>query len=153
VLRGLKTLGVRMDRHCLNARRIAERLQSHPKVERVHYPGLPSHPGHAVAKRQMRDFGAMLSFELKADADAARKFPSHLRIFTLAESLGAVNSLICHPPTMTHASVEPDVRRKAGISDGLIRVSVGIEDVEDLLEDLDRALAKVKESVPAKVGR
>jgi cystathionine gamma-lyase/cystathionine beta-lyase len=143
VLRGIKTLALRMDRHCANARKLAGYLAEHKKVERVYYPGLPSHPGHDIAKKQMKDFGAMLSFVLKADVDRAKKFAGSLKVFTLAESLGAVKTLICHPPTMTHASVEPDVRRRVGIADGLIRVSVGIEDVEDLIEDLDQALAKV----------
>jgi cystathionine beta-lyase/cystathionine gamma-synthase len=143
VLRGIKTLALRMDRHCANARRLASFLSEHPKIERVYYPGLNSHPGHEIAKKQMRDFGAMLSFVLKADVDRAKKFAASLKYFTLAESLGAVKTLICHPPTMTHASVEPEVRRQVGIADGLIRVSVGIEDVEDLQEDLERALAAV----------
>lgn len=143
VLRGLKTLGLRMERHCANARKIAQHLAAHPKVARVYYPGLASHPGHDIARRQMRDFGAMLSFELKADVDASKEFAGRLKIFTLAESLGAAKSLICHPPSMTHASVEPEVRRRNGIADGLIRISVGLEDVEDLVEDLDQALAQV----------
>jgi cystathionine beta-lyase/cystathionine gamma-synthase len=143
VLRGLKTLALRMDRHCANARKLASFLSEHKKVERVYYPGLPKHPGHDIAKKQMKDFGAMLSFVLKADVEKAKKFAGSMKYFTLAESLGAVKTLICHPPTMTHASVEPDVRKKVGIVDGLIRVSVGIEDVEDLIEDIDQALAKV----------
>lgn len=147
VLRGLKTLGIRMDRHCANARKIAWHLAKHPKVAKVFYPGLSTHPGHEIARKQMKDFGAMLSFELRADADTSKEFAGALKIFTLAESLGAVKSLICHPPTMTHASVEPEVRRQNGIADGLIRISVGLEDVEDLIEDLEQALAKVP--VPA----
>jgi cystathionine gamma-lyase len=144
VLRGIKTLGLRMERHCANARGIAEWLNEHPKVEKVYYPGLPTHPGHEVAARQMKDFGGMLSFVLDADVEAAKEFLSRLKILTLAESLGAVRSLVCHPPTMTHASVEPEVRRRNGIPDGLIRVSTGIEDTEDLVEDLRQALDRLK---------
>lgn len=146
-LRGTKTLAVRMDRHCTNAHAVAKFLKSHPKVARVYFPGLEDHPGHEIAKRQMKDFGAMISFEIKCDVDEAKKFTTHTKIFTLAESLGSVLSLLCHPPTMTHASVEPDVRRKAGISDGLIRLSVGIEDVRDLVRDLEQALDKVRTRV------
>ncbi len=146
-LRGIKTLAVRMDRHCANARTIAAFLQEHPKVARVHFPGLPSHPGHAVAKRQMRDFGAMVSCELKADVEETRRFTSNVGLWTLAESLGGVKSLLCQPATMTHLSVEPEVRRAYGISDGLIRLSVGIEDVRDLVRDLEQALEKVNASV------
>ncbi len=151
-LRGIKTLGVRMDRHCANARKVAEFLASHPKVERVHFPGLPSHPGHEIAKRQQRDFGAMLSFEIKADVEEAKRFATRTRIFTLAESLGSVKSLLCHPPTMTHASVEPEVRRRNGIPDGLIRLSVGIEDARDLLRDLEQALDGVRAGAEAVAG-
>ncbi len=144
ILRGTKTLGVRMDRHCANAHAVAQFLLEHPKVAKVFYPGLPNHPGHAVARRQMREFGAMVSFELKADVEEAKRFTKYTKLFTLAESLGSVKSLLCHPPTMTHASVEPDVRRKSGISDGLIRLSVGIEDARDLVRDLEEALARVQ---------
>jgi cystathionine beta-lyase/cystathionine gamma-synthase len=140
VLRGIKTLDLRMDRHCANARAVAGFLIEHPKVAAVHWPGLPTHPGHAVAKRQMKDFGAVLSFELKADVAAAKAFTKRTKLFALAESLGSVRSLLCHPPTMTHASVEPEVRRKNGISDGLIRLSVGCEAAVDLVADLDQAL-------------
>ncbi len=148
VLRGIKTLGVRMDRHCRNAARVAEFLAGHPKVERVHYPGLPGHPDHAVAARQQSLFGAMVSIELGASLAEAKRFTTLTRLFTLAESLGSVKSLLCHPPTMTHASVEPEVRRRNGIPDGLIRLSVGIEDAEDLIEDLAQALARVAPSGP-----
>lgn len=144
VLRGIKTLGLRMDRHCLNARRVANFLAEHDLVEKVYYPGLPNHPGHEIARRQMKDFGGMVSFVLKADVETSRRFLKKLKIITLAESLGGVKSLICHPPSMTHASVEPEVRRAAGIADGLIRISVGIEDAEDLIEDLSRALEAVR---------
>ena len=140
VLRGTKTLAVRMDRHCANARAIAARLAEHPRVRRVYYPGLASHPGHDIASRQMKDFGAVISFELEG-GEEARAFTSRVRLWTLAESLGSVKSLLCHPATMTHASVEPEVRRRNGISDGLVRLSVGIEDKDDLAEDLDQALA------------
>ncbi|MHC4606725.1 MAG: cystathionine gamma-synthase [Planctomycetota bacterium] len=149
-LRGIKTLGVRMERHCANARRIVQFLKEHPKVERVYYPGLPDHPGNEIAKRQMRDFGAMVSFELKAGVGEAKKFAVRTKLFTLAESLGAVKSLLCHPPTMTHASVEPEVRRQQGIPDGLIRLSVGIEDVRDLVHDLEQALEKVEIGSPGR---
>lgn len=143
VLRGTKTLAVRMERHCANAREIAKFLSSHPRVERVHFPGLPDHPQHALAARQMRDFGAMVSFEIRADVEGTKAFIRRLRLWTLAESLGSAKSLLAHPPTMTHASVEPEVRRQHGITDGLLRLSVGLEDVQDLIEDLDQALAGV----------
>jgi len=141
ILRGIKTLSVRMERHCLNARAVAGFLDTHPRVERVYFPGLAAHPGHAIAARQMRDFGGMISFEVKGGVDEARAFASSVRLWTLAESLGSVKSLLCHPATMTHASVEPEVRRRNGISDGLIRLSTGIEDLRDLTADLDQALA------------
>lgn len=143
ILRGLKTLPLRMDRHCANAKKIAEFLSSHPKVKRVYYPGLKEHKGHEIAKRQMKDFGGMISFELDTDLKGVKKFFSHLKIITLAESLGAVKSLICHPATMTHASVDPEVRKRRGISDSLIRISVGIEDGDDLIEDIENALKAV----------
>ena len=143
VLRGLRTLDLRMERHCANARRVASFLCEHPKVETVYWPGLPSHPGHDVARRQMRDFGGVVSFELGGGTEAARRFTTAPRLFTLAESLGALRSLVCHPPTMTHAAVEPDVRRRNGISDGLVRLSVGCEAAEDLVADLERALGAV----------
>jgi cystathionine gamma-synthase len=139
-----------MERHGANARRVAEFLAARAEVDRVHWPGLPSHPGHAVARRQMGDFGAMLSFELRGGEPAARRFLRGLRLFTLAESLGGVRSLVCHPPTMTHASVEPEVRRAGGIPDGLLRLSVGCEDAADLLDDLDRALAGAAEAAAQK---
>jgi cystathionine beta-lyase/cystathionine gamma-synthase len=151
-LRGVKTLAVRMDRHCANARRIAEFLKGHPKIARVYFPGFPTHPGHDVAKRQMRDFGAMVSCELKADLTETRRFTSNVQLWTLAESLGGVKSLLCQPATMTHASVDPPMRRQVGIADGLIRLSVGIEDVRDLIRDLEQALEKVKVSEPATVA-
>jgi cystathionine beta-lyase/cystathionine gamma-synthase len=143
VLRGTKTLAVRMDRHCANARKVAEFLAGHPKVAKVYYPGLKDHPQHDVAKRQMRDFGAMVSFEIRTDIEGTKAFIKRLKLWTLAESLGSVKSLLAHPPTMTHASVEPEVRKKHGISDGLIRLSVGLEDSEDLIEDLEEGLKGV----------
>ena len=143
-LRGIKTLHLRMERHCTNARRIAVFLEAHARVGRVYYPGLPTDPGHAVARQQMRDFGGMISFTLADDdMDKALRVLSGTRVFSLAESLGGVESLIGHPATMTHASIPHEERLKAGLSDTLIRLSVGVEDVEDLLEDLDQALAAV----------
>jgi cystathionine beta-lyase/cystathionine gamma-synthase len=139
-LRGIKTLSVRVQRSVENARKIATYLDSHPKVSSVNYPGLPSHPQHELASRQMDDFGAMLSFTLKDDSiEAAVNFMSNTRIFTLAESLGGVESLISHPASMTHGSIPKEVREKAGLQDSLIRISVGIEDAEDLIADLDQA--------------
>ncbi len=140
ILRGLKTLSLRMDRHCKNARIIAEFLQSNSKVKKVYYPGLEEHEGHEVAKKQMKDFGGVISFEIDTDLKGIKRFFSSIKIITLAESLGAVKSLICHPATMTHASVEPETRLKRGITDQLIRLSVGIENVEDLIEDISDAL-------------
>lgn len=141
VLRGLKTLCVRMQRHCENARAIAEMLSNHPKVSRVYYPGLTTHQGHEVAKTQMRDFGGMISFTLKDDTtEAAMKFLTSTHLFTLAESLGGVESLVGHPATMTHASIPKEERLKAGLTDSLIRLSVGIEDIKDLKADILNAL-------------
>jgi cystathionine gamma-lyase len=141
VLRGLKTLGVRMERHARNALAVARFLASHPQVERVAYPGLPSHPQHALACRQMSGFGGMVSFVIRGGLPAATAFLRAVRIFACAESLGGVESLIEHPAIMTHASVPEETRRKLGIADGLIRASVGIESEEDLLEDLARGFA------------
>ncbi|ELZ13512.1 cystathionine gamma-lyase [Halovivax asiaticus JCM 14624] len=140
VLRGTKTLPVRMDRHCENARRIASWLDDHADVKRVHYPGLESHPGHELATKQMDDFGGMLSFELDATMDEAGAVVSNTEVFTLAESLGGVESLIEQPAPMTHAAVPRDERIAAGLTDGLIRVSVGIEHVDDQLTDLEQAI-------------
>ncbi len=139
VLRGTKTLHVRMERHNQNGQRVAEFLQDHPGVEAVHYPGLPSHPQHELAKRQMRGFTGMISMEL-GSAERAKKVVEGTRLFALAESLGGVESLIGLPALQTHASVPADRRQAMGITDSLVRLSVGIEDVEDLIEDLDRAL-------------
>jgi len=141
VTRGLKTLAVRMQRHCENALAVAQWLERHPRVERVLYPGLPSHPQHALAKRQMRGLGGgMVTMLLEGGVDDARRFLERCALFTLAESLGGVESLIEHPAIMTHASVPADVRAQLGIGDTLVRLSVGIEDVDDLIADLDQAL-------------
>jgi cystathionine beta-lyase/cystathionine gamma-synthase len=140
-LRGLKTLPVRMDRHGKNAEAVANFLASHPNVERVFYPGLPSHPGHEVAKKQMRGFGGMVSFTVRGDAAAALRVASRLRVFLLAESLGGVESLVCYPPKMSHAAMSEEERLARGIPPNLLRLSVGIEDIQDLLEDLEQALA------------
>lgn len=141
-LRGLKTLHLRMERHCANAQRIAEWLAQHPGVEHVHYPGLASHPQHALARRQMHAPGGMVSAKLKGGFPAAKRFLERCRIFALAESLGGVESLIEHPAIMTHASLPREVRESIGISDALVRLSVGVEDLDDLLADLEEALAE-----------
>ena len=141
VLRGIKTLHLRVERACKNAGKIAKFLQKHPKVRNVYYPGFKSHPNHDVAKRQMKRYGAMVSFDLmKDDFKQARKVLSNTRLFLLAESLGGVESLIGHPASMTHASIPREERLRVGLSDSLIRLSVGVEDVEDLIHDLERAL-------------
>ena len=141
VLRGLKTLHLRMQRHCENGRAVAEYLRQHPKVEKVYWPGFENHPNHAVAAKQMRDFGGMISFVLKGDKqEDAIAVLEKFELFTLAESLGGVESLSGHPATMTHASIPAEQRRKAGLSDSLIRLSVGIEDAEDLIADLAQAI-------------
>jgi cystathionine beta-lyase/cystathionine gamma-synthase len=143
-LRGVKTLALRMERQSSSALRIAEWLEKHPKVSKVIYPGLKSHPQHALAKSQMKAFGGMISAELKTDLAGARAFLERCEVFALAESLGAVESLIEHPGIMTHGSVPPEVRAELGITDGLVRLSVGIEDVEDLIADLENAFAALK---------
>ena len=140
VLRGIKTLAVRMDRHCANARQLADWLAKHPGVGKVYFPGLPSHPGQELAKRQMRDFGGMISISIQGGKESALKFMTRTKLFSLAESLGGVESLVCHPATMTHASIPVEIRLARGIDDGLVRLSVGIEDVEDLRADLQQAL-------------
>jgi cystathionine gamma-lyase len=139
-LRSTKTLHVRMDRHCDNAMQVARHLENHPKVEKVIYPGLESHPQHAIAKKQMRAFGGMVTIYLKGGLAESRAMLEKVRIFALAESLGGVESLIEHPAIMTHASVPADQRQKLGIADNLVRLSVGIEDVQDLIADLDQAM-------------
>jgi cystathionine gamma-synthase len=143
-LRGLRTLGVRLRQHQENAARIAAQLDAHPAVRKVHYPGLAGHPGHALAARQQQGFGAMLSFELDGGVAGIEAFVGGLEFFSLAESLGGVESLIAHPATMTHASMAPEARRTAGISDSLLRLSVGIEEGDDLLRDLDAALLRAE---------
>jgi cystathionine gamma-lyase len=139
-LRGIKTLALRMERHCVNARRLADWLSKQSQVQRVYYPGLPTHPCHELAHRQMRDFGGMISVSLKGGKESALRLLTRTKLFSLAESLGGVESLIGHPATMTHASIPADIRQARGIDDGLVRISVGIEDVEDLQEDLRIAL-------------
>lgn len=141
VLRGIKTMHVRVQRACQNAARIAHHLDAHPKVDKVFYPGFASHPNHLTAKKQMRDFGAMISFDLKDNSiEHANTILSNTHLFSLAESLGGVESLIGHPATMTHASIPREERLRTGLTDSLIRLSVGIEDVDDLIADLDLAL-------------
>ena len=141
VLRGIKTLALRMERHCANALVVAGHLERHPRVARVYYPGLPAHPQHALAKRQMGgSFGGVVCFEIKGDASAVGGFLNRLQVFTVAESLGAVESLAGQPATMSHSSVPTDERRAMGIADNLVRLSVGIEGIQDLLADLDQAL-------------
>lgn len=139
-LRGIRSLFPRIERQQQTAQVVAEYLATHPGVSAVHYPGLPSHPGHALARRQQSGFGAMLSFELKGGTDAVRRFVEALRLFTLAESLGGVESLVAHPTTMTHAGMDAEARRLAGITDGLLRLSVGLEAEADLIADLGHAL-------------
>jgi len=143
VLRGVKTLVVRMERHEANGRAVAAHLAQHPKVRKVNYPGLPSHPQHALAKKQMSGFGAMISFDV-GSLEAATAFLGNVRLCSLAESLGGVETLISHPATMTHASIPEEERVRLGVTPGLVRISVGIEDVEDILADLDQALAAVR---------
>ncbi len=144
VLRGIKTLHLRMERHCFNGRKVAEYLKSHAKVGRVYWPGFADHPNHEIAKRQMKDFGGMLSFTLKDDSlQKATTLMESVELFSLAESLGGVESLINHPASMTHASIPKEDRLKGGLVDSLIRLSIGVEDVEDLVGDLDQALSKV----------
>jgi len=153
ILRGIKTLPLRVREHCASARVVARYLETSGLVGKVLYPGFPDHPGHAVAEAQMSDFGAIISFELDASWEEAIAFTKSLRLWTLAESLGGVKSLFCHPATMTHASVEPDVRKSVGISDGLIRLSVGLEDPADLIEDFEQAFESIaaRRSVPCAV--
>ena len=144
VLRGIKTLHLRVERACKNARKIAKFLKAHPKVGQVYYPGFKDHPNHKVAKEQMRDFGGMISFDIQGGSyNDALKILSNTDLFTLAESLGGVESLIGHPASMTHASIPKTERLKVGLTDSLIRLSIGVEDVEDLIEDLENALQNV----------
>lgn len=142
VLRGVKTLHLRMQRHCENAETVAHFLKEHPSVDNVYWPGFESHPGHETAKKQMRGFGGMISFSLKGNKlEDALNLVSKVKVFSLAESLGGVESLVGHPATMTHAAIPKDEREKVGVTDSLIRLSIGVEDVEDLIEDLKQALA------------
>jgi cystathionine beta-lyase len=142
VLRGIKTLHLRVQRHCENGKEIAHFLAAHPKVDKVYWPGFETHPNHAIAKKQMRDFGGMISFTLVGNKiEDAHTIVKKVKIFALAESLGGVESLIGHPATMTHASIPKEEREKTGVVDSLIRLSVGVEDVEDLISDLTDALA------------
>ncbi len=150
VLRGAKTLAVRMRQHCENAKEVAAYLAGHPLVRRVYYPGLASHPDHELAKRQMRDFGGMVSFAFEGTREDVDTFVRHLRVFALAESLGGVESLCCHPASMTHGSIPAEIREARGVTDTLLRLSVGIEDAGDLIADLDQALGAVDHRHPTK---
>ncbi len=141
LIRGIKTLGVRLDRHVANAEKAAAHLKAHPAVKKVYYPGLPEAQGYEIQKRQAKNGGAMISFELDEKYDI-RKFFSSLKLIALAESLGGIESLVCHPASMTHASIPYEIRQKVGITDGLIRLSIGIENIDDLLADLDQAIAE-----------
>lgn len=144
VLRGIKTLHLRMERHCSNGKTIAAFLKQHPKIAQVYWPGFTDHPNHAIAKKQMRDFGGMLSFTLKNDSlEKAKALMENVQLFSLAESLGGVESLINHPASMTHASIPKEEREKNGLSDSLIRLSIGVEDAEDLIQDLTQALDSI----------
>jgi cystathionine beta-lyase len=143
-LRGIKTLHVRMDRHCHNAAKVADFLQKHAKVDKVYYPGLKSHPNHEIASRQMKDFGGMISFTLVGNRkEDAITVLSNTKVFSLAESLGGIESLCGHPATMTHAAIPKSEREKTGIVDSLIRLSVGIEDIDDIIDDLDQSLENI----------
>lgn len=144
LIRGLKTLGVRMERHCENAMKVARYLENHPMVEKVSYPGLENHPQHELAKKQMRNFGAMMSFEVKGGVDAGRQLMNSVKLCTLAVSLGDTETLIEHPASMTHSPVPREERLKAGITDGLVRLSVGLEDPEDIITDLEQAFNCIK---------
>ncbi|HLH61895.1 MAG TPA: cystathionine gamma-synthase [Ktedonobacteraceae bacterium] len=141
-LRGIKTLAVRMRQHEENARAVARFLQEHPRVEKVYYPGLPSHPDYELAKRQMSGFGGMVSFQCKGTYDDVVAMVRHFKVFALAESLGGVESLVCHPASMTHGSIPKEIREARGLSDTLLRLSVGIEDIEDIIADLEQALGR-----------
>lgn len=140
VIRGIKTLHLRMERHCFNGKQIAHYLKTHPKVEKVYWPGFEDHPNHEIAKKQMRDFGGMISFVYKGGKEETFKMASSFKVFSLAESLGGVESLVNHPATMTHGAIPKEERERVGVVDSLIRLSVGVEDIEDLLSDLKQAL-------------
>jgi cystathionine gamma-lyase len=144
VLRGVKTLAVRMRQHCENAIAVAEFLKSHPRVKKVYYPGLSEHPDHALATKQMRGFGGMVSFVMEGGIEAVKEVVKRFKIFALAESLGGIESLCCHPATMTHASIPVEIREARGVTDTLLRLSVGIEDIKDIIADLQQALEAVE---------
>ncbi|HJT74768.1 MAG TPA: PLP-dependent aspartate aminotransferase family protein [Chitinophaga sp.] len=154
LIRGIETLHLRVRQHCANAQAIAEYLEKHPLVDKVFYPGLTSHPGHEIAKKQSKGFGGIISFTLKDDTEAAAQaFVTGTRYFKLAESLGGIKSLLCHPASMTHKSIPDEKRRAAGVADSLIRLSVGLEEAEDLISDLDLAFHKIEEKVRASVSQ
>ena len=143
IIRGMKTFEIRMERHCKNARKVVEFLNNHPKIERVYYPGLETHPGYEIAKKQMKDFGAMISFELKGGFEAGKTLLNSLKLCSLAVSLGDTETLIQHPASMTHSPYTKEEREAAGITDGLVRLSVGLENVEDIIADLEQGLQKI----------
>ena len=143
IIRGMKTFEIRMERHCKNARKVVEFLNNHPKIERVYYPGLETHPGYEIAKKQMKDFGAMISFELKGGFEAGKTLLNNLKLCSLAVSLGDTETLIQHPASMTHSPYTKEEREAAGITDGLVRLSVGLENVEDIIADLEQGLQKI----------
>ena len=143
IIRGMKTFEIRMERHCKNAKKVVEFLNKHPKIERVYYPGLETHSGHEIAKKQMKDFGAMISFELKGGFEAGKTLLNSLKLCSLAVSLGDTETLIQHPASMTHSPYTKEEREAAGITDGLVRLSVGLENVEDIIEDLEQGLEKI----------
>lgn len=143
IIRGMKTFEIRMERHCKNARKVVEFLNNHPKIERVYYPGLETHPGYEIAKKQMKDFGAMISFELKGGFEAGKTLLNSLKLCSLAVSLGDTETLIQHPASMTHSPYTKEEREAAGITDGLVRLSVGLENVEDIIVDLEQGLEKI----------
>ena len=143
IIRGMKTFEIRMERHCKNARKVVEFLDNHPKIEKVYYPGLETHPGYEIAKKQMKDFGAMISFELKGGFEAGKTLLNSLKLCSLAVSLGDTETLIQHPASMTHSPYTKEEREAAGIADGLVRLSVGLENVEDIIADLEQGLEKI----------
>ena len=143
IIRGMKTFEIRMERHCKNARAVADFLNKHPKIQKVYYPGLETHPGYEIAKKQMKDFGAMISFELKGGFEAGKTLLNNLKLCSLAVSLGDTETLIQHPASMTHSPYTKEEREAAGITDGLVRLSVGLENIEDIIADLEQGLAKI----------
>ena len=143
LMQGMKTLGLRMERHCKNGQKVAEFLEKHPQVEKVYYPGLPTHPNHELAKKQMRGFGGMMSFDVKGGFEAGKTLMNNVEVISLATSLGNIDSLIQHSPSMSHFDMSKEERLKVGINDGQVRLSVGVENVEDIIADLDQALNKV----------